>query len=282
MYRWVTVACAGLLLATGGVATYATAPDSYGGKTAHPDPTIQQADMSNGARLLLYTSLAERLIYRGDYEFAATHLHAAMSSASRLPAIRSVEASPSSSIFRVTLIALQDNTTEREILIAEPMDLTEPLDFSPEALPLSRYSIRNAEIHYLTGNGWNKAAILSQLQNISSTLEMSKWQEASKRTRVSESFTSLHALLLEAHSYPVSSRRAAMDEIALARALLQLQAYDAAKNALSKADLHIQRLHNEDLMSISSEIADTLHVMDGKTAGNRLDKQLAQLWKTLS
>lgn len=291
MYRWVIMGCAGALLATGGVATYATAPDAYKAhaykaQTSSGPSAIHQAGLSNGARLLLYTSLAERLIYRGDYDFAAAHLNAAMTSAARLP---TKEKPAPFNIFRIALITLQDDAAERQILIAEPTDLAEPLNFSPEALPLSRYSIRNAEIYYLTGDGWDKAAILTQLQHIAGAVGMGKLQESGKPTRVSEDFASLHELLLATHAYPVSARRAAMDEIALARALLQLQAYDAAKGALSRADGHIQRLHNNDLVGISSEIANALQNMDvkqikndEKTPRNALDKQLAHLWETLS
>lgn len=282
MYRWVIVGCAGLLLATGGVATYATAPDSYRSKPVHSKPAaIRRAGMSDGARLLLYTSLAERLIYRGDYAFATAHLHAAMTSAARLPVALPARQPDPFNIFRIALITLKNDTAERQILMAEPADLTEPLNFSPEALPLSRYNIRNAEIYYLSGNGWDKTAILTQLQRISATIEMSKWQESGKRNRISEAFTPLHELLLASDSYPVSPRRAAMDEIALARALLQLQAYDAAKGALSRADVHIRQLHRNDLPEINPEIADSVHNMGGKN-GDRLDRQLAHLWETLS
>lgn len=281
MYRWVIVGCAGLLLATGGVATYAAAPDSYKSKTVPSNlAAIRQAGMSDGARLLLYASLAERMIYRGDYVFATAHLHAAMTSAARLPITQPARQPAPFNIFRIALLTLKDDNTERQILIAEPVDLAEPLNFSPEALPLSRYNIRNAEIYYLSGNGWDKTAILTQLQRISATLEMSKWQESGKRNRISEAFAPLHELLLASDSYPVSPRRAAMDEIALARALLQLQAYDAAKGALSRADVHIQQLHHNDFPEINPEMAAFIHI--GGENRNGLDRQLAHLWETIS
>lgn len=277
-----TIYIAATLLATGAVATYATTPSAETTEQVREMQVAPYAGMSDSKQVLLFLSQAERLVSKGDDTFAKMHLNEAMSAAARLPA------SPQASdhIHRVTLVTLRDGTLERQLMLMQPANITEPLSFSPEALPVDKKTITKAEVVYIQP-AWNKADVLVGLNKAMRAIE------TGKSNAVTPEFNKLHELLITDNKHNVSERRAAQDNVALARMLLQAGAYDAAKQALANADTHISNVAEnndaspkrfEEIATMRNEMADVSKVIERNdpSAFKTLDAKLEKWWNALS
>lgn len=277
-----TIYIAATLLATGAVATYATTPDA---ESATERAMLVQpyAEMDDSKQMLLFLSQAERLVAKGDDAFAKMHLNEALSAAARLP---SSPRPASNAIHRVTLVTLRDGTLERQMLLVQPSNITEPLSFSPDALPVDTQDITGAQVVYVKP-AWNKADLLVSLNKALRAIE------TGKQTAVTPEFNKLHAMLIEGNEHAVSDRRAAQDHVALARMLLQLGAYDAAKQALAGADTHIVNVAEkrdaspkrfEEIATMRNEMAEVNKVIERNdpSAFQTLDAKLEKWWNALS
>lgn len=276
-----TIYFAAALLATGGMATYATTPSAATTQTQEFSATPYM-QLSNSQQVLVFMSQAEQLVTKGDSTFAKMHLNEALSAASRLPLNGSAE---SNAIHRVTLVTVKDGTLERQMLIAEPGSIREPLSISSAALPSKKDSITHAEVHYISNN-WDKSALLVGLNNVLRAIE------TGKTNMVVPEFNRLHTELLEDNERQVSDRRAAQDNVALARALLQVGAYDTAKQALARADEHIGNIAQNreaperlaDIAAMRNEIADVNKTIDRHEPNmlKTIDAKLEKWWNALS
>jgi hypothetical protein len=278
--RKTTIYVATALLATGAVATYATTPVNG---SAASTPTLEMspyAEINDSKKLLLFVSQAERLIFRDDYSFAKMHLNEAMNAASRL------SANAEEGLYRVTLVKVMDGTRERQLVLVQPTNITEPLSFSPDALPADKKTVASASVRYISPN-WDKATLLTTLSKTLHAIE------TGKKNAVDPELAQLHAAILKGNEQSVSDRRAAQDNVALARALLQAGAYDAAKLALVQADTHIKKIaaqkHSspkrfEDIAHIRNEMASVNEVIERKepSAFKALDAKLEKWWNSLS
>lgn len=90
----------------------------------------------------------------------------------------------------------------------------------------------------------------------------------------------------------MSDRRAAQDNIALARALIRAKAFEPAKQAMARADTHIEGLSNrkdlpkrfEDIATIRNEMATIDAAIErNEPAGfQELDLKMEKWWNLLS
>lgn len=277
-----TIYIAATLLATGAVATYATTPDSHTASAAAMQ-VRPYAGMSDSKQMLLFLSQAERLVAKGDDAFAKMHLNEAMSAAARLPASPD---NASSDIHRLTLVSLRDGTLERQLLLMQPTNITEPLSFSPDALPIDKQTITKAEVLYVKP-GWKKSDLLVGMNKALRAIE------TGKSNAITPEFNKLHREIIEGNEHAVSERRAAQDNVALARMLLQAGAYDAAKQALAKADTHIANVADnhdaspkrfEEIATMRNEMASVNKAIERNdpSAFKTLDAKLEKWWAALS
>lgn len=276
-----TIFCAAALLATGAVATYATTPDAYSSTERHQLQLAPYAELSNSKQVLMFLSQAESLVYKGDSTFAKMHINEALSAAARLPS--SSKADERKSVHRVTVITLQDGTVTREILMVQPDNITTPLSFAPESLPTEQYTVSKAEVHYIKAD-WDKEHLLVSLNQLLRNIEKGK--------TVSADFAALHMQLLEDNARAVSDRRAAQDNIALARALIRAKAFEPAKQAMARADTHIKQMADrrdlpkrfEDIATMRNEMAtvNTTIERNEPAAFKELDQKMEKWWNLLS
>lgn len=281
MIRRATIFCAAALLTTGGVATYATTPESFSDGMPQELAIAPYAGMSGSKQLLLFLGQAESLVYKGDSTFAKMHINEALSAAARLPSSSKADRREAQ-LHRVTLVTLRDGTITRELLVMQPENITAPLDFAPGILPGDRYKVTAAQVHYVNAD-WNKERILIALNHILRGIEKGK--------AVSSDFDELHELLLKDNEHTVSDRRAAQDNIALARALIRAKAYKPAKAAMARADEHIKQLADgkdakrfEDIATIRNEIESVNATIERNepAALKELDRKMAEWWNLLS
>lgn len=276
-----TIFCAAALLATGAVATYATTPESYSSEEVRELSLAPYANLSNSKQTLMFISQAESLVFKGDSTFAKMHINEALSTAARLPS--SPDANDLREVHRVAVITLMDGAVEREYLLVQPDNITTPLNFNPENLPLDTYQISKTEIQYVHPK-WNKEQLLVSLNKMLRDIESGK--------NVSAGFDKLHAMLLEDNAETVSDRRAAQDNIALARALIRAKAYEPAKAAMARADEHIAALAKdkrspkrfEDIATMRNEMATvgTDIERNEPAAFQELDQKFEKWWNLLS
>ena len=281
-----TIYFAATLIATGAVATYATAttPTPQSTEQVRNLDVAPYANLTNSKQLLLYVSQAERLVQKGDRTFAKMHLNEALSMAARLPSSPGTQ--EDSNIYRVTMVSLNDGTVQRQLMLAQPSNITEALNFSPDAIPVAKNNIADADVKYITSK-WEKSKILVTLNNALRAIEMGKTNE------VQAQFAKLHDLLIVDNTHTVSPRRAAQDNVALARVLLQAGAYDAAKLALARADTSIQAVAKdnsasskrfEEIAIMRNEMADVHKVIERNEPDSykKLDAKLEKWWNALS
>jgi tetratricopeptide (TPR) repeat protein len=290
--RHFTICFASALLATGAIGThantYAITPAAASAQSDTPRMMPPYASLDNHRQVLLFISQAERLAANGDTTFAKMHINEALAATARLPAGKSAvsETDTDNSLHRITLLSVTDGTLERQLLLAQANAITEPLRFSMDDLPLQAGSITDAEVYYLTGQ-WNKAALTDALNKALRTIE------TGKHNAVIPVFGALHATLLETAEQTVPPRRLAQDNVALARALLKLGAYEAAQNALTRADEHIAIISGEphlsptqfsDIASIRNEMADIQRLITRREPDmlKTIDEQLKKWWNALS
>lgn len=279
-----TIYLAATLLATGAVATYATTPDQPTTQQTRNLQVAPYAGLSNNKRMLLFMSQAERLVLKGDSTFAKMHINEALSAAARLPS--SPDANDNNAVYRMTILTMMDGTHERQLMLVQPSNINDRLRFSSDALPEDGKKITKAEVHYISGN-WDKAALLIGLNNVL------RFIETGKDNAVTPEFNQLHAQLLDNTEHTVSERRAAQDNISLARTLLQVNAYDAAKLALAKADEHVQHVAKEnddspkrfeEIATIRNEMADVGKAIERREPATfkLMDAKLEKWRKVLS
>lgn len=277
----VTIFCAAALLTTGAVATYATTPDAYSSTETRQLQLAPYAELSNSKQVLMFLSQAESLVYKGDSTFAKMHINEALSAAARLPSSSGID--EQRNIHRVVVMTMQDGTVERQMIVVQPDNITTPLNFAPDVLPTEQYTIAKADIHYVKAN-WNKEQLLVSLNQLLRGIEKGK--------TVSSDFAALHSQLLEGNGHDVSDRRAAQDNIALARALIRAKAFEPAKQAMARADTHIEGLSNrkdlpkrfEDIATIRNEMATVDAAIErNEPAGfQELDLKMEKWWNRLS
>lgn len=273
------------LIATGGVATYATTPNTPTAEEAKVSTEYSPyAEISNSKKMLLFISQAERLIFKGDRTFAKMHINEAINTASLLP--DSIDAATTDTIHRITLIKLLDGTRESQMMVAQNSNITEPLQFSSEFLPADKKQITSAEVHYISSH-WDKAALLASLNKILRAIE------TGKNNAIIPELNHMHNLLLTNNERAVSHRRAAQDNVTLARALLQADAFSAAKSALAQANNHIKKIADqkdaspkrfEEIAEIRNQMAEVTKVIERKEPSTFkvLDKKLGKWWDALS
>lgn len=276
-----TIFCAAALLATGAVATYATTPDAYSSEEVRELSLAPYADLSNSKQTLMFISQAESLVYKGDSTFAKMHINEALSTAARLPS--SPDAADLREVHRVAVITMMDGSVEREFLLVQPENITTPLTFTADKLPLDSYEISKTDIRYIQPD-WNKEKLLVSLNQMLRDIESGK--------SVSATFDELHAMLLGNEAESISNRRMAQDHIALARALIRAKAYEPAKAAMARADEHIaamaQDKHSpkrfEDIATMRNEIATvgTDIERNEPAAFQELDQKFEKWWNLLS
>lgn len=282
--RWATVYMAFALIVTGAVATYATAPATHTPEKIRELEVSPHAAASDSKKMLLFISQAERLIFEGDYTFAKMHINEAIRAAAQLPA--TPYAADTEFIHRVTLLRYLDGTYERQMLFAQPTEITRRLTFPPDALAVDNKKITAAEVHYISSH-WDKAALLTALNKTLHAIE------TGKNNAVTPELHHLHRLLLQGNDRPVSDRQAAQDNVAVARALLQVNAFSAAKLALGRSDLHIRNMivqkeaspqRFEEIALIRNEMAEVTKVIEQREPGvfKMLDAKLEEWWDALS
>lgn len=276
-----TISCATVLLTTGAIATHATTPEAYRTAETHHTVISPYAQMSDGKQVLMFLSQAQSLVYKGDSTFAKMHINEALNATSRLSSSSAARAQQD--IHRVTLLHLRDGTVKRQLLLVQPEGLTVPLDFPADAVPTDQYRIAKAEVHYLKPE-WDKEQLLVALNRVLRGIEKGK--------AVSSEFTTVHDILLKSSHHAISDRHAAQDHIALARALIRVQAYRSAREAIAQADSHIERLANdksqpkrfEDIAAMRNEMATVNTAIERNEPGafKGLDEKLAKWWDVLS
>lgn len=279
--RRLTIFCAAALLTTGAVAT-ATTPESYSDNEAREMSIAPYAGLSNSKQVLTFLSQAENLVYQGDSTFAKMHLNEALSAAARLPS--SPNSEKNQQLHRVTLITMMDGTVERQYLDVQPDNIIAPLKLNAKNLPLDSYKITKAEVHYVRAD-WDKEHLLVSMNKLLRDIEKGK--------PVSGEFKGLHEHLLTHQKQDISDRRAAQDNIALARALIKAKAYEPAKTAMKTANSHIRNIAEEDSSAPQrlEDIATMRNEMESvnstiernePAAFKELDVKMEKWWNALS